>query len=109
MGLAVAAVVLFVANVAASLVHQIYPQHFAAAVASSCINLILTVVTLVWVFQFRNRLNEFFAPRQENRYWLGGVLTFFFGVLYLQYKLNQLIDREKSVTVMDPLAAGAAA
>jgi hypothetical protein len=109
MGLAVAVVVLFVTNVAASLVHQIYPHHFGVAAASSTINLILTIVDLVWVFKFRNRLNEFFASPKGDRYWLGVLLTFFFGVLYLQYKLNQLIDQERSVTVLGPLAAGATA
>jgi hypothetical protein len=109
MGLVVSALMLFVANVAASLVSLVYPDDLGVGALSSVINAVSTIVTLVWVFKFRNRLNERFVSQRGDRYWISGVLTFLFAVLYLQYKLNQLIDREKSVTSADPLAAGAAA
>jgi hypothetical protein len=79
MGLAVAVVVLFVADVAASALHTMYPHHFGVGATSSVIEAVFTIVNLVWVFKFRNRLNEFFASPKGDRYWLGVLLTFFFG------------------------------
>jgi Domain of unknown function (DUF4234) len=101
-GLAVAAAGLLAADCAGGFVKGIYPDDLAVRAMSTVIGLSLNVVNLVWVFMLRNRLNEHFVSHRGDRYWLGGVLTFFFQVLYLQYKLNQLIDRE---TAADPRAA----
>jgi Domain of unknown function (DUF4234) len=104
-GLAFAAAGLLVASIAAELLQGIYPDDLGVSAISRIIGLICNVVILVWVFMLRNRLNEHFASKQGDRYWIGGVLTFFLHVLYLQYKLNRLIDREKNAAGVP--AAGA--
>ena len=109
-GLAFAAAGLLVASIAAELLQGIYPDDLGVSAISRIIGLICNVVILVWVFMLRNRLNEHFASKQGDRYWIGGVLTFFFHVLYLQYKLNRLIDRERStagVPAADAMGRGA--
>ena len=108
-GLAVAAVIALLASAAASFLNGMYPDHSGVGAMSSVINIVSGIVNLVWVFMFRNRLNQHFVPHEGDRYRLSGVLTFFFTVLYLQYKLNQLIDRERTVSAGDPLVADLAA
>ena len=55
------------------------------------IELLSNILILVWVFKFRNRLDEMFSNASFN---LGIILTFFFQIIYLQYKINELIDNE---------------
>ena len=111
MGLAVAAVALFLLNLAGGVLDGIYAEQLAIGVRRTftAVAWISVVVNLVWVFKFRNRLNERFMSHKGDCYWLGPLLTFFFQVLYLQYKLNQLIDRERTATSLGGLAQGVAA
>jgi len=104
-GLAFAAVVLLLGNAAGSFLEGIYPGNLGVRGMSSLIGLAFSIVNLCWVFMFRNRVNEHCVSHKGDRYWLGGVLTFFFQVLYLQYKLNELIDQERTVTSLRPIAA----
>lgn len=53
------------------------------------------VLLEIWAFQFRNRLNSL-TNSQGKETWAGGVMTFFFTVLYMSYKINQHIDRRSS-------------
>ncbi|WP_163832105.1 DUF4234 domain-containing protein [Spartinivicinus ruber] len=50
------------------------------------------IFSLVWIFKVRNRLNYIGNATKGSRNWIGGILTFFFTVIYLQYKINQMID-----------------
>ncbi|MBA4503353.1 DUF4234 domain-containing protein [Marinobacterium marinum] len=49
------------------------------------------ILMVVWVFKFRNRLNRVTQSKGKPT-WCGPILTFFFNVLYLNYKVNQNID-----------------
>ncbi len=109
MGFAAAAVIMLLVSAAASVLDGMYPHAIGLRQMSSAISMISGIVNLVWAFMFRHRLNEHFVPREDDRYWLNGVLTFFFTVFYVQCKLNELIDRERAAAPVDPLAAGAAA
>jgi len=53
------------------------------------LDMISNVVILVWVFKFRNRLQKTFS---SSDFGIGIIPTFFFQIIYLQYKINQLID-----------------
>ncbi|MCX4027891.1 DUF4234 domain-containing protein [Endozoicomonas sp. SM1973] len=51
-----------------------------------------TILGLVWIYAIRNRLHEVGNIAKGSKYWIGGILTFFFTSIYLQYKINQVID-----------------
>jgi hypothetical protein len=91
MGLATA---LYVANMGMGVVDSIYGDSDGVASVYVILNLVSTVVFLVWVFKFRNRIVELAHAIPGKRGWLGRVMTFFFQVFYFQYKLNELIDGE---------------
>jgi len=67
----------------------------AMMIASPIIGLASFVAMIIWVFKFRNRLNEM-TQSEGKPTWAGPILTFFFQVLYLNYKINQHIDVHNS-------------
>ncbi|TVZ39551.1 uncharacterized protein DUF4234 [Alteromonadaceae bacterium 2753L.S.0a.02] len=82
----------------------LYVMSFASnfvAIADPAIGSVLTIAGLpsgimmiVWVFMVRGRIHDYLnlEPGNPNRF--GPLLTFFFSVLYLQYKINKTIDQE---------------
>ncbi|TCK04817.1 DUF4234 domain-containing protein [Marinobacterium mangrovicola] len=48
----------------------------------------------VWAFKFRGVLNRV-TQSEGKRTWAGGVMTFFFTMLYMNYKINQHIDSRR--------------
>lgn len=79
----VAAIVLYVVNILSSFVVALKPE---LEVISSIINLISSVMIIVWAFKMRNRLEPIMKKS------LNGVMVFFFNVYYLNYKINETID-----------------
>lgn len=55
-------------------------------------NTISFILLEIWAFKFRNRLNSL-THSHGQKTWAGGVMTFFFTVLYMSYKINQHLDR----------------
>jgi len=55
------------------------------------LEIISNIIFLVWVFKFRNRLQETFSSADID---IGIIPTFFFQIIYLQYKINRLIDQK---------------
>lgn len=53
------------------------------------------IMALVWSFKLRNRLHQIQGLNKHDQFWAGSVLTFFFTMLYLQYKINQSIDSKR--------------
>lgn len=51
-----------------------------------------SVAMLVWVFYFRHKLNNYLIAEVNSFSTIGGFLTFFFGIIYLNFKINQTID-----------------
>lgn len=60
----------------------------------SVISFIGTVMSIVWVFKIRNRIHLYTGSEKGDSAWAGPIMTFFFNILYLQYKINQAIDEE---------------
>lgn len=58
------------------------------------VDLTANILVIVWAFKFRNRLHETFS---SEGFGIGIILTFFFQNMYLQYKLNELIDRQQHI------------
>jgi hypothetical protein len=85
---------LYVVNMGMAVLDGIYGNLDAVSGVSTILNLVSTIVFLVWVFKFRNRIHQLARAIPGTRGWLGALRTFFLQVLYFQYKLNQLIDAE---------------
>lgn len=62
-------------------------------IVSLVISIAYLVFYLMWIFGFRNRLNMLSGVNKGEAFWLGGVMTFFFNVIYFQYKINQMHDQ----------------
>ncbi|GAB1261996.1 DUF4234 domain-containing protein [Aurantivibrio plasticivorans] len=71
---------------------SMYEGNTEIELLSSIVDLVANILILVWVYKFRNRLvDEIF----KNRYSLGNIITFFFQIYYLQYKINEYIDESE--------------
>lgn len=62
--------------------------------ASTAFNFFVNILYLVWVYKFRNRLKDNFS--NENVH-IGIVAPFFFLHLFLQYKLNELVETNQRI------------
>ena len=51
------------------------------------------IIFLVMVFKIRNRLNIIVRAQPGGAFWLSALLTFFFNIFYIQYKINRLQER----------------
>ena len=61
---------------------------------SSIITIINYIIYLVLIFAFRRAVTEVINMGTTHPVKLGGVMTFFFSVLYFQYKINEAIDEQ---------------
>lgn len=64
----------------------------AAIQAGGVIAVVNMVLYLIVLFTIRNRLQDIVNRSGNKQYKVGIVLTFFFFVIYLQYKINKCID-----------------
>ncbi len=65
------------------------PALGAMSGALDSLSLVNLVLYLMVLFKLRNRLAEVIGGS------LGGIMTFFFNVIYLQYKINEAIDAQQ--------------
>jgi hypothetical protein len=76
---------------------------------SKVYSVVTAIMFLVWEFMFRNRLNTFLERSSEKTSRLGPLLTFFLGVIYLSYKVNQnleLAQGQEEEQVQEPVEQG---
>ncbi|WP_428240581.1 DUF4234 domain-containing protein [Gynuella sp.] len=52
------------------------------------------IFMLIWIFGFRAEIVRIAQSHGQPDFRANGVLTFFFQTLYMQYKINQFIDRK---------------
>jgi len=50
------------------------------------------VLYIILIFAFRNRMNVLSDSHAGSKFWIGGIMTFFFNAIYFQYKINQVHD-----------------
>jgi len=50
------------------------------------------IIILVLAFQFKDILNNYFNNELKKNISFSGVLTFFFTIFYLQYKINKMLE-----------------
>jgi cytochrome b561 len=60
----------------------------------SLISIPAGIVQIVWYYKLRNRIHSYVNAQKGTYAWIGPIKTFFFNVLYLQYKINKIIDNE---------------
>lgn len=53
-------------------------------------------VTMIWFFTFRGLLNALTDAQPGRSLWINGMLLVLFTAYYLQYKINQIHDLDKS-------------
>lgn len=85
-GLIMGAVVAFVVLVLAEVLIEPYAQSVLLARIDLLSNIAYLALYIILLFTFRNRLLDLTGSR------LSPILTFLFGCIYLQYKINGAID-----------------
>lgn len=87
---------LFLVSIVFSFMSSSQPDNPDYKMALNVFTLIYTFSTLYWAFTIRNRLHQMSHAGKQSGYWISGVLTVLFQVLYLQYKINEYIDTHQS-------------
>jgi len=62
---------------------------YVLGLALSAADFIASILVLIWVFKFRRWISEIVC---NDPIGFSAVMTFFFQVFYLQYKLNDIIN-----------------
>jgi hypothetical protein len=62
-------------------------------ILSLVISIVYFVLYIMWIFAFRRCLTHLSGANKGEQFWLGGIMTFFFNVIYFQYKINQMHDK----------------
>jgi len=88
-------IILGLINFVLSFLPLIAPELITLSTLSSFIGLIVFILAITWAFMFRNRLNIISGSNKGDVFWLGPILTFFFSLYYLQYKINQMHDASR--------------
>jgi hypothetical protein len=96
----IAATVLFVLELGSSwtfvisLSHHVHPHH---SVLGNLIGIAAFVVRLIARFTLRDTLEQHFNGPEPLGLRLSAVMTFFFGGIYFQYKLNEINEMKQSL------------
>ncbi len=93
-GLGIAAILLMACTIAFEIARGAYGDDGFIRVVASVASLTSSAANLIWVFMFRNRLNQHSQAQPRRGYWVYGLPTFFLQPLYLQYKINEQIDAQ---------------
>jgi hypothetical protein len=101
----IAATVLIVLNLGSSwgviisLSHHVHPHH---SVLGNLIGLATWVVRLIARFTLRDTLEQHFNGPEPLGLRLNAVMTFFFGGIYFQYKLNEINEMKQVLRYRNP-------
>lgn len=87
---------LLLVNIIISFFSAAYPDNTDYAMLANLSSIVYSLSNLYWVFTVRNRIHQMSHANNQTGYWLGGVMTFLFQVLYMQYKINEYIDNHSS-------------
>jgi magnesium-transporting ATPase (P-type) len=87
-GLVYGYVALYVVNLVLSIAGILPELGFIVSLASF-------VVAIILIFSLRTSLTELINEGSAEPVKLNGILTFFFNVIYFQYKINEAIDRQQ--------------
>ena len=57
-----------------------------------------SLLGLIWAFKARSSLNRLLLSEKGTSCWFNGIWTFVFQILYINFKINQLLKNEASDT-----------
>lgn len=55
------------------------------------------ILTIIWIFKVRNRMNILLEIEKKTPYWYHAFWTLLFGLFYLQCKVNKLQELKDSI------------
>lgn len=93
---------LLMLNLIVSFVSGYNPDNEQYRHLAGIIGLGYSLLNLFWVFSVRQRLHKMTLAGERSLFWINGIWTFLFQVLYLQFKINEYIEehtRESSLLV----------
>jgi hypothetical protein len=82
-----------------SLSHHVHPHH---SVLGNLIGIAAWVVRLIARFTLRDTLEQHFNGPEPLGLRLSAVMTFFFGGIYFQYKLNEINEMKQALRYRNP-------
>lgn len=65
---------------------------------SSSVDMIVSIMLIVWGFKARNRVNACCELNTESSVWFHGLWTFLFSPLYFNYKVNCILEENVELT-----------
>lgn len=93
---------LLLVNLIFSIMSGANPDNLEYRELASLSGLCFSLGNVFWVFMLRHRIHRITLAGEKSLFWLNGIFTFLFQVMYLQYKINEYIDdhtSESSLTV----------
>ncbi|HWV15758.1 MAG TPA: DUF4234 domain-containing protein [Cellvibrio sp.] len=78
-----------------SILQNVNKELVILAVVSGIISLVNLVFILITLFSFRGALQHILQSSGASDSNLSGIKTFFFGAIFLQYRINKAIDEKK--------------
>lgn len=64
------------------------------AIVSGILSLVVWILMIVWAFKMRDAIHVYVGANKKTYAWANAFLTFWLGPLYLQYKINKIIDNQ---------------
>lgn len=87
---------LLMLNLIVSFVSGYNPDNEQYRQLAGFIGLGYSLLNLFWVFSVRQRLHKMTQAGERSLFWINGIWTFLFQVLYLQFKINEYIEQHTS-------------
>lgn len=87
---------LLMLNLIVSFVSGYNPDNEQYRQLTGIIGLSYSLLNLFWVFTVRQRLHKMTQAGERSLFWINGLWTFLFQVLYLQFKINEYIEEHTS-------------
>lgn len=91
---------LLMLNLILSFVSGYNPDNEDYQQLASISGLSYSLLNLFWVFTVRQRLHKMTQAGERSLFWINGIWTFLFQVLYLQFKINEYIDEHTSESTL---------
>lgn len=92
---------LLLVNFIFSVMSEINPDNTGYRELASLSGLCFSLANLFWVFMLRQRIHRMTKAGEKSLFWLNGIYTFLFQVIYLQYKINEYIDEHTSESYLE--------
>ncbi|RDH46408.1 DUF4234 domain-containing protein [Zooshikella ganghwensis] len=77
------------------------PYDLQLALAEAIFNIACSIATLFWLYAIRNRLHYMCKLNKRSAFWMSGFLTFIANAIYLQYKINQVIEHKEHMNKIE--------